>query len=175
MAVAVQPIIQKCLVEIRGDDLLAEFVAFGADEGQAQSGEHGDQRLRDAVGIRGAVGIFRLDLGQRRGDHEQAVRALAHAAQAVDEDFAIGGEGLNEVGEVFAFDDAGVFHAADGVVAEREGALLDVGEPFSKAAEGQRILLARVDDGYRERSAELRASAVGDHRQQRGSYRKGGR
>ena len=45
-----------------------------------------------------------------------------------------------------------------------EGALLNAGKPFSKAAEGQRILLARVDDGYRERSAELRASAVGDHR-----------
>ena len=38
VAVAVQPIIQKCLVEIRCDDLFAEFVSFGADERQAQAG-----------------------------------------------------------------------------------------------------------------------------------------
>src|SRR5437588_2121194 len=85
MTVAVEPIIQKGLVEIRGDDLLAEFVSFGADERQAQTGERGDQRLRDAVGIGGAVGIFGLDLGQRSGDDEQAVRTIAHAPQAIDE------------------------------------------------------------------------------------------
>src|ERR1700693_4722756 len=105
VAVAVQPIIQKCLIEIRGDDLFTEFVGFGTDERNAQTGERGNQGLRDAVGIGGAVGIFGFDLGQRRGDNEQAVGKFAHAAQAVDEDCAVGGEGLNQVGEIFALDD----------------------------------------------------------------------
>jgi len=71
VAVAVQPIIQKCLIEIRRDDLFTEFVGFGTDERDAQTGERGNQRLRDAVGIGGAVGIFGFDLGQRRSDDEQ--------------------------------------------------------------------------------------------------------
>ena len=175
MAVAVQPIIQKCLIEVRGDDLLAKLVRLGADEGQAQSGEHGDQRLRDAVGIRAAVGIFGLDLGQRGGDHEQAMRALGHASQAVDENFPVGGEGLDQVGEIFALDDAGVLHAADRVVAERQGAFFDVRKPLPKAAEGERILLARVDNRDGKRRAKLRASAVSDHRQERRRDRSGGR
>ena len=32
VAVAFQPIIQKCLIKIGRDDLFAEFVRFGADE-----------------------------------------------------------------------------------------------------------------------------------------------
>jgi hypothetical protein len=37
VAVAVQPIIQKCLVEIGGDDFFAEFLGFGADERKTQA------------------------------------------------------------------------------------------------------------------------------------------
>ena len=62
VAVAVQPIIQKCLVEVGRDDFLAEFVRVGADEREAKASQHGDQRLRDAVGIGGAVGIFGFNL-----------------------------------------------------------------------------------------------------------------
>ena len=62
VAVAFQPIIQKCLIKVGRDDLFAEFMCLRADERQAQSGEHGDQRLRDAVGIGGTIGIFGLDL-----------------------------------------------------------------------------------------------------------------
>src|SRR5579862_8013829 len=63
VAVAFQPIIQKCLVEIRRNDLFAKFVSLGADEREAQPGKDGDQRLRNAVGIGGAIGIFGFDLG----------------------------------------------------------------------------------------------------------------
>ena len=49
VAVAFQPIIQKCLIEVGRDDLFAKFVSLGADEGQAQPCKHGDQRLGDAV------------------------------------------------------------------------------------------------------------------------------
>jgi hypothetical protein len=79
VAVAIQPIIQKCLVEVRRDDFFSEFVRLGADERDVQASEDGDQRLRDAVGIRAAVGIFGFDLGKRRGDDEQAVRAMSRS------------------------------------------------------------------------------------------------
>ena len=66
------------------------------------------------------------------------------------------------------------FHAADGIVAERQGAFLDVGEPSAKAAERERILLASVDDGDGQGSAELRATALGQHRQRRMEDRRWG-
>ena len=39
VAVFVQPIIQKCLIEVGGYDLFSEFVRVGADEREAQAGE----------------------------------------------------------------------------------------------------------------------------------------
>jgi len=160
--VAVQPIIQKCLVEIGGDDLLAEFVGVGADERQAQAGQHSDQRLRDAVGVGGAVRIFGFDLGQRRSDHEEAVRKIGHPPQPLDENSAIRRERADQVGEILTLDRARVFHAFDGVIAEAQGAMLDFFEPPSEASERERILLAGVDDRNGQWRAELRASALGD-------------
>src|SRR5579862_4198418 len=58
MAVAFEPIMQKRLIEVRRDNLLAEFVRLSADEGNAQAREHGDERLRNAVGTGGSVRIF---------------------------------------------------------------------------------------------------------------------
>jgi hypothetical protein len=97
----------------------------------------------------------------------QAVGTVGHAAQAVYEDCAVRGERLNQVGEILALDYAGVFHAADGIVAERQGAVLDAGEPSLEAAEGKRILLAGVDDGHGQRRAELSTSALGENWQRR--------
>src|ERR1022692_2128868 len=77
-------------------------------------------------------------------NHQQAVGKIAHAAQTVDEDSPIRGERMNQVGEIFALDYAGVFHAADGIIAEREGTLLDVSEPSPKAAEKGGVLPAGV-------------------------------
>ena len=57
-------------------------------------------------GIDGTVGIFGLDLRQRRGDDEQAVWTFAHAPQPIDKDGAIGGERSNQVSEIFSLDDA---------------------------------------------------------------------
>ena len=100
---------------------------------------------------------------------------LAHAPQPVDEDGAIRGERADQVSEIFSLDDASIFHAADRIVSEREGTFLDVGEPFSKTAEGERVLFSCVDDGDRERGAELRASALGEDGKRRGRDWNGGR
>src|SRR5580704_9442171 len=101
------------------------------------------------------------------------MRTIGHSAQAVDEYFAVRCERLNQVGEVFAFDNAGVFHAGDGIVAERKAAVFNGLEPFSEAAERERILLAGVDDGDGKRSAELRTAAFGDDGKRGRSDRRG--
>jgi len=42
VAVALEPIIQKRLIQIRRDDFFAKLVGFGADERQPQPREHGN-------------------------------------------------------------------------------------------------------------------------------------
>jgi hypothetical protein len=53
------------LVQIRGDDLHAEFVGFRAQERNVQSGEDSDQRLQNAVGVNVGMSIRRLHLAER--------------------------------------------------------------------------------------------------------------
>jgi hypothetical protein len=90
------------------------------------------------------------------------VWAFGHATESIDEDGAVRSKRADQVGEIFAFDDAGVFHAFDGIVTEGQGSVFDLGEPSAEATERERVLLARVDDGDWERRAELRASALCD-------------
>src|SRR5579871_6624897 len=135
VAVAVQPIIQKCLVEKRRDDLFAEFMSVGAEEWQAQPGEYRNQRLHDAIGAGSAVRILGLDLRHRRGHDQQTVWRSGYSLQPLHEDAPVRGERLDQVGEVLAFDDARVFHAGDRVIAERQRAVLDAGEPFPETPE----------------------------------------
>src|SRR5579864_8434819 len=79
VAVALQPVIEKCLVEIRGDDLFSEFVGFGTNEGDAQSRHDRNERLGNSIGRDPAVRVFAFDLTKRGRDHEEAVGKKAHA------------------------------------------------------------------------------------------------
>ena len=73
VAVALQPVIQESLIEVGCNDFLPQFVSLCTDKRQLQSGEHSDQRLRDAIRIGAAIWIGTLDLAERRCDHQQAV------------------------------------------------------------------------------------------------------
>lgn len=55
VAVGFEPVIEVDLIEVGGDDFLAQFMGFDAEERDAQACERGDQRLRDLVWICGAV------------------------------------------------------------------------------------------------------------------------
>lgn len=118
VAVRVEPMMEMRLIEIRGGDFRAEVVRVRARKRDVQANESGDERLQDAIGVGGTVRIARFHFAERGSDDEQPICRTAHAAQARDEDIAAGGEGMNEIGEALALDDARVFEAGDGIVSE---------------------------------------------------------
>ena len=65
IVVGFKPVVQMNLVQIRGDDFLAEFVGFRAQESNVQSGEDSDQGLQNAVGVNVGMSIRRLHLAER--------------------------------------------------------------------------------------------------------------
>jgi len=69
-------VIEVDLVEVRGDYLFSQFMRLRAQERNPQTGEGGDQRLRQPIRAAATVGLERLYLAQRCGDHEQAVGIL---------------------------------------------------------------------------------------------------
>jgi hypothetical protein len=64
IVVGFKPVVQVNLVQIRGDDFLAEFVGFRAQERNVQSGEDSDQGLHNAVGVNVGMSIRRLHLAE---------------------------------------------------------------------------------------------------------------
>src|SRR3974390_749659 len=94
------------------------------------------------------------------------MRSLGHPAQALQKYRTIRRERLNQVGEIFALDDAGILHSFNRVIAEAQGAMLDFRKPSFETAERKRILFAGIDDDDGLRSAKLRAATLGYHRQQ---------
>lgn len=174
MAVGFQPMVEVDLVEIGGDDFLAEFVGIDAEERDAQACERGDERLRDLVGIRGAVFVTGFHLAERGGDDQQAVGKRAHAAQARDEHGAFHVERAHEVVQVLALDDARILKPGNGVVADFQRPFFDPGKPASETFERKWILLARIDHDYGFWRAKLRAPAFGNRGHGGMSHRKGG-
>ena len=51
VVVRFQPVVEVNLIKVGGDDFFAEFVSFHAQERHAKAREHGDQRLRDLIGM----------------------------------------------------------------------------------------------------------------------------
>ena len=57
MVVRFQPMIEVNLIQIRGDQFLAQFVCLAAYEGHVKSGQRGNQELGDLVWIDFRVGL----------------------------------------------------------------------------------------------------------------------
>ena len=161
MAVGFEPVVKVDLIKIGRDDFFAEFVGVCADEWQAQSGEYRKQRLRNAVRISGSIRVFRFDFRQGRRHHKQTVGELSHAVKAIYEHSAVCCKRADQVRKIFSLDHAAVFHAFNRIVSQTQSAMFDLCKPSFEAAERKRVLFARVDDCDGQRSAELRASALG--------------
>src|ERR1019366_9940630 len=65
-----KPVVQVNLVQIGSYDLLSQFMRFRAHEWHVPAGQHCDQRLHDAVGIRVGERVRRFHRAQRSRDHQ---------------------------------------------------------------------------------------------------------
>ena len=107
---------------------------------------HGDQRLRDAVGICGAVRIFGLDFSKDEvttsrlcGSSAMRRRRLMKTVRLVVKEQIRSARSLRSTVHVSSI-------PSIGVIAEAQGAVFDFGEPSFESAEGERILLAGIDN-----------------------------
>ncbi|MFZ1129486.1 MAG: RHS repeat-associated core domain-containing protein [Terriglobales bacterium] len=64
-----EPVVQMNLVQIRGDDFLAEFVGFRTQKRDVQSREDRYQRLQNTVGVNVGMSKWRLHLAQCGRDY----------------------------------------------------------------------------------------------------------
>ena len=65
IVVCFQPVVQMNLVQIRSDDLLAQFVGFRTQERDVQPGEDSDQGLQNAIRVNVGMSIRRFHLAKR--------------------------------------------------------------------------------------------------------------